>query len=88
MFRFRNFVLGCTVGTFTALVLFAAGFAIRGSRWPIPMEAKTAIDFFHFIHWGWFVAIVLLGGVWGFLFNNKLGEEISRTQRRSGIFRD
>ena len=83
MFKFRNFLLGCSVGLIAALVIFVAGFCVSSERWPIPLTSDSALTFYHYIRWPWFLAIVLLCGIWGLLFNNKLGEAVSRTERYS-----
>ncbi len=83
MFKVRNFVLGCMVGVFTALVVFIAGFCVQSTRWPIPFTTETVRALLRFISWPWFVGIVLAGGIWGFLFNNKIGESLSRAERHS-----
>lgn len=87
MFKFSNFLGGCLVGAFAAIVLFAIIYIGSIEGWPVSFTGKWLMGFIFSIHWPIFAGICLAGGVWGFLFNNALGEGISRAERRSRYFR-
>jgi len=75
------------MGAFFAFVIFAAVFCVESKAWPIKINTESAIAFYHSIKWGVVLTVVLAGGLWGFLFNNELGEELSRAERHSRHFR-
>lgn len=75
------------MGAFAAIILFSIVYIGSTDGWPVSFTGKWFLGLFHSIHWLIFVGICLAGGIWGFLFNNALGEGISQAERRSRYFR-
>ena len=76
-FRAVNAGWGALVGIFAGLVLFLVGYGHSDDRAPIAFDRATVVGLAEFISWPWFIGIVLLCSLWGFLFNNWIGDLLS-----------
>ena len=81
LFRASNLLWGGLLGAVVALGLFFAGYALEETRPALALDRATVSAYLDFVSWPWFGGIVAVFALWGFLFNNRLGDTLSDIYR-------
>ena len=76
-FRPINLLWGGLVGFTVGIGIACIGYAVKEDRPPFSFDYASFTSFFDFISWPWVAFLVALGALWGFLFNNWIGELLS-----------